>query len=331
MPDHIRQEEPTSALKCPRCVAVFLAVAALGATLDLWTKHEAFARLGWPSEHRPSSGAAPCPDEPPVVGAHEIIPCWFRFRTSLNPGGIWGWFDGNASALALFSLVAMGFVLYWFATAPRERRFLQFGLALIFAGATGNFYDRVFIRCDFVESRYVDSFGVERAGRSIGRLRDDARLRIDGTEVPLSDVHRLEALDTRAPRDGKLPDGSVRVVRSDKSELVGKLDADTPLALAFDCADPKFDRPEQYNLLPMGSVLRIRRNLGAVRDFFDVHYKNVWDYPIFNVADALLVTGVCMLLLVTFGDARDDFRNVWIRIRRLFGSEPAAETPAKPR
>jgi signal peptidase II len=41
-----------------------------------------------------------------------------------------------------------------------------------------------------------------------------------------------------------------------------------------------------------------RLRFGYVIDFLDFHYKNVWSYPAFNVADSAIVTGVCLLLLL---------------------------------
>lgn len=43
-------------------------------------------------------------------------------------------------------------------------------------------------------------------------------------------------------------------------------------------------------------VDRIR--LRYVIDFLDFHYKNVWTYPAFNVADSAIVTGVGILVLI---------------------------------
>lgn len=39
---------------------------------------------------------------------------------------------------------------------------------------------------------------------------------------------------------------------------------------------------------------------GAVVDFIDVHYHNIWRYPVFNVADIAICTGVGIFVLSTF-------------------------------
>lgn len=41
-----------------------------------------------------------------------------------------------------------------------------------------------------------------------------------------------------------------------------------------------------------------RLRYGYVIDFLDFHYKEVWSYPAFNIADSAIVTGVCLLLLL---------------------------------
>jgi signal peptidase II len=41
-----------------------------------------------------------------------------------------------------------------------------------------------------------------------------------------------------------------------------------------------------------------RLRFGYVIDFLDVHYKNVWNYPAFNIADSAIVCGVIALILL---------------------------------
>ena len=39
---------------------------------------------------------------------------------------------------------------------------------------------------------------------------------------------------------------------------------------------------------------------GSVVDFIDFHYKNVWSYPVFNIADIAICTGVGLFILSGF-------------------------------
>lgn len=41
-----------------------------------------------------------------------------------------------------------------------------------------------------------------------------------------------------------------------------------------------------------------RLRFGFVIDFLDVHYKEAWSYPAFNIADSAIVCGVILLLLI---------------------------------
>jgi signal peptidase II len=41
-----------------------------------------------------------------------------------------------------------------------------------------------------------------------------------------------------------------------------------------------------------------RLRFGYVIDFLDVHYREVWSYPTFNIADSAIVCGVGILLLI---------------------------------
>ncbi len=41
-----------------------------------------------------------------------------------------------------------------------------------------------------------------------------------------------------------------------------------------------------------------RLRFGYVIDFLDFHYKDVWSYPAFNVADSAIVGGVILLLII---------------------------------
>ena len=41
-----------------------------------------------------------------------------------------------------------------------------------------------------------------------------------------------------------------------------------------------------------------------VIDFIDVHYKNIWNYPAFNIADSAIVGGVGLMLLSMYLESR---------------------------
>lgn len=51
-----------------------------------------------------------------------------------------------------------------------------------------------------------------------------------------------------------------------------------------------------------------RLRFGYVIDFLDFHYKDVWSYPAFNVADSAIVGGVSILLFLMYLQAREEKR-----------------------
>ncbi len=107
----------------------FVLIACGGLTADLWTKHLAFAKLGYGPGSR-------------IVVL--IPPDILRLRTTLNPGAVFGVGQGLAPLFILISLVAIGFVVYVFMNTQRGQWVMQIALGLILAGAMGNLYDRAF-------------------------------------------------------------------------------------------------------------------------------------------------------------------------------------------
>ena len=73
-----------------------------------------------------------------------MIPFVFSLESSGNRGGLFGMFQGSAPVLALFSLIAMAFILYYLHRAPANEAWTPVALGLIAAGAIGNFIDRIF-------------------------------------------------------------------------------------------------------------------------------------------------------------------------------------------
>ncbi len=104
-------------------------VAAVGLTLDLWSKHWAFTDL---------------------QGLKVAVPHLLHLRRSLNPGALFGLGHGMTSVFVVASILALLFVVYLFAHTPRSRWSMHIGLGMILAGALGNLYDRAFVQTDAV-------------------------------------------------------------------------------------------------------------------------------------------------------------------------------------
>ena len=77
-----------------------------------------------------------------------VIPGFFNLTHVLNPGGAFGLFAQQGAMVRVmfflvFSLVAVGLILYLYVGIPETHPMLANGLSLIFGGAVGNLIDRV--------------------------------------------------------------------------------------------------------------------------------------------------------------------------------------------
>jgi signal peptidase II len=111
-------------------VVLFWAIALGGAAFDLATKSAIFAWVGEPGT-------------PPK----DVIPGVLELRTSYNTGALWGFLKSWSYAPKVFAglSVAAGvlIVLWLFVKGAAKDLRLTAALALIMAGALGNFYDRI--------------------------------------------------------------------------------------------------------------------------------------------------------------------------------------------
>ena len=78
----------------------------------------------------------------------KIIPGFFNITHIHNPGGAFGFLaDQSASVRVIVflfvSILALGFIFYFYRKTPETHKMLATGFALIFGGAIGNLIDRV--------------------------------------------------------------------------------------------------------------------------------------------------------------------------------------------
>ena len=108
---------------------VFAAVVLLAAAFDLWSKSEAFTRIGPPDSGR----------------AHDVIPRVLRFETAVNPGMAWSLFSGSDTRwiIASLSMVALPVILAAFFRTKSPTWIFTLALAFIAGGTIGNLYDRI--------------------------------------------------------------------------------------------------------------------------------------------------------------------------------------------
>ncbi|NUN50924.1 MAG: signal peptidase II [Candidatus Brocadiae bacterium] len=107
----------------------FLAIVVVAAVFDLWSKWEAFERLG----------------APPSPLHHEVIPRILRFETATNTGVAWGMMGQKSTRWLIvgLSLVAFPVIAVIFVRAKAPSWVFTLGLASIGGGTLGNLYDRL--------------------------------------------------------------------------------------------------------------------------------------------------------------------------------------------
>lgn len=127
---------PTDNFRSPAAVLRFVLPAMVGLALDLWSKHEAWARL-LIAERVNSLGRIDV-----ISRRYHLVPGWIQFELTANYGAVFGagqgmrWFFLGVSAVAI---VALSWLF-----AKSERRFwlYQFVLGMLLAGVVGNLFDR---------------------------------------------------------------------------------------------------------------------------------------------------------------------------------------------
>lgn len=88
-----------------------------------------------------------------------IIENVFYLTSHRNQGAAWGILQGQMWFFYIITVVVIGFVLYYLHQYAKESRFVGVALALILAGAIGNFIDRIFRKevVDFANT-YIFSY-----------------------------------------------------------------------------------------------------------------------------------------------------------------------------
>jgi signal peptidase II len=121
-----------SAFRSPGALIRFFLTAAIGVSLDLWTKSLAFAKLAIPL------GDGRFYSKPP----YQVIPGWLEFEITSNHGAVFGLGQGQRILFIVVSAGAILFLLYLFATGGKKPVY-QILLGMLMAGVLGNLYDRV--------------------------------------------------------------------------------------------------------------------------------------------------------------------------------------------
>lgn len=88
----------------------------------------------------------------------DVIENVLRFRYVENTGAVFGSFATHTLFLTIFSVVLLGFVIYFFATNKNKSKLMSFCLLLMISGGIGNIIDRIRLHyvVDFIEPLFVD-------------------------------------------------------------------------------------------------------------------------------------------------------------------------------
>ncbi|HDJ22997.1 MAG TPA: signal peptidase II [Candidatus Aminicenantes bacterium] len=83
-----------------------------------------------------------------LYGQVKVIPGFFNLTHLHNRGAIFGFFAHTHNPVAkivlpVASLLALGFVIFYFIRTPAQEKTLKLALSLILAGALGNLVDRL--------------------------------------------------------------------------------------------------------------------------------------------------------------------------------------------
>jgi signal peptidase II len=125
------------AFRSRAAVARLLIVAALGLGIDLVTKVWSFRELRT-SEVTYADGSVRVESE-----TYTFLPGWLHFHVTANQGAVFGVGQGNRWVFVGVSVLAVGFLLYLFATSAPRQRVYQVLVGMLLAGVIGNLYDRV--------------------------------------------------------------------------------------------------------------------------------------------------------------------------------------------
>jgi lipoprotein signal peptidase len=155
--DQTIASNPTHESRIPvslRCLQAHLFVwltAAIGLFADLGSKHWAVQTIGDPGPI--IAGDPNAKNLEPIV---LISPDYLVLETWHNPGAVWGVGANKNAFLVATSVIALGFLFYLFATTRANQRLGHIALGMLFAGALGNLYDRVFNDGNVIDFIVVD-------------------------------------------------------------------------------------------------------------------------------------------------------------------------------
>lgn len=136
-----------------RAWAVLLTTIILGLAADLVSKELAFRHIADRPVHVErgevlSVGPNNLGSLLPAVEPHTVVPNILDLTLVLNPGAVFGIGAGQRGFFILFTVVAIGFGFWMFASWTRHQDAIAHAaIGLLLAGGLGNLYDRLMFAC----------------------------------------------------------------------------------------------------------------------------------------------------------------------------------------
>lgn len=126
-----------SPFRSPSALAALLVTAVVGLAVDLATKVWAFNTLMY-NRIAEADGTVRFQSH-----TYEFLPGWLHFHVTGNHGAVFGAGQGYRWYFVVVSVLAIGFLLYLFATSSPRQWFYHVIVGMLLAGVLGNLYDRV--------------------------------------------------------------------------------------------------------------------------------------------------------------------------------------------
>ena len=79
-----------------------------------------------------------------IGDSFEVIPGFLNITSHLNNGAAWGILSGKMSFFFIITLIILIVLVVFYIKEAKNNLFMQIALSLLFAGALGNFIDRLF-------------------------------------------------------------------------------------------------------------------------------------------------------------------------------------------
>ncbi|UXV43267.1 signal peptidase II [Staphylococcus simulans] len=78
-----------------------------------------------------------------VGDSYSVIPGFLNITSHRNTGAAWGILSGKMGFFFLVTIIVLGLLTYFYVKEARGNFWMQMAISLLFAGALGNFIDRM--------------------------------------------------------------------------------------------------------------------------------------------------------------------------------------------